>query len=235
MSSPNLLSLPREIRGMVYSHLSKSITFDWGWRVLPFPIGGSEAVRLSVPEAPLMNVLLSCQQVYHEYSQERQFRKPVLVVHLFGSRHTLPEGRATNDERVEQILQKTHKLHFVVQKTPHLTPQSRPDVAWRRSKVILKKIEGLAPRLELMGMVIRVQDYYVARDMRTGAIISKGIEPSAFVACLRAEVEQDYGNRASATSAYAACSGTLDEKDIMVGEWCLRRAHGGQQGAMAVK
>lgn len=235
MSNPNLLSLPREIRSIIYSQLSKSILFDWGWRALPFPIGGSEAVRLSVPEAPLMNVLLSCRQIYYEYSQERQFRKSVLVVHVFGSPHTLPEGRSTNDERLKQILQKVHKLHFVVQQTPHLTPQSRPELAWRRSKVLITKIDGLAPQLELMGMVVRPQNHYVARDMRTGAVISKGTEPAAFVACLRAEVEQDYDNGATTTSAYSACNGTLEQNDIMVGEWCLRHTKGGQQGAIALK
>lgn len=235
MSTPNLLSLPREIRSIIYSHLSESIIFDWGWRGFPFPIGGHEAVRVSVPEAPSMNVLLSCRQIYHEYSQERQFRKSVLAVYLFRTPHALPEGKATNDERVRNILRKVHKLHFVVQHTPHSTPQSRPDLTWMRSKVLIKKIEGLAPRLELMGMVVRDQPYYVARDMRTGAVISKGPEASTFVAGLRAEVQQDYGNGAPTTSAYAAWNRKLDEKDMVVGEWCLRRVNDGLEGVVTVK
>lgn len=238
MSNPSLLSLPREIRSMIYAHLSDSVTFHWGWRIIPFPIGGHEAVLVRVPEAPLTNVLLACRQIYHEYSQERQFRKLVLAIHLFASAHTLPEGKATNDERVKKILQKVYKIHFVVQRTP----ASRPELPWKRAKGFIKKIEALAPRLELMGMVVRLQKNYPARDMRTAAVISMGaavmsmgLEPSAFVAGLRAQVQQDYDNGASTTSAYTACHKTLDDDDMMVGEWRLRGPKDGLKDAIAVK
>ncbi|KAH7408736.1 hypothetical protein DE146DRAFT_584752, partial [Phaeosphaeria sp. MPI-PUGE-AT-0046c] len=160
MSSPNILSLPREIRSMIYAHISDDIAFDWGWRMLPFPIGGYEIARVRVPEVPLTNVLLSCRQIYHEYSQEKQFRKSVIAICLFGNAvQVLPEGRATNHERVLQVLQKVHKIHFVVLRTP----QADPGTSWKRIKGYNKMIETLAPRLEMMGIVVRVQKSYVAR------------------------------------------------------------------------
>jgi hypothetical protein len=94
-------------------------------------------------------------------------------------------------------------------------------MSWRRIQIYTKMCEGYAPLLEMMGIVVRNQNSYVARDMRTGAVVPPGLEPSVFVAKLRVHAQHDYGTGASTTSAYIACNRTLDANDVMVGEWCL--------------
>ncbi|KAH7063869.1 hypothetical protein BKA63DRAFT_378849, partial [Paraphoma chrysanthemicola] len=105
MSPPNLFTLPRECRDLIYSYLTHDIVLDWGYRMYPFPLGGHSAVQIRVPNAPIVNVLLSCTQIYDEYRQARHFKNPCMSINL--SEHCLwrlMEGEPTNQARVFEIL-----------------------------------------------------------------------------------------------------------------------------------
>lgn len=238
MSGPNLLTLPREIRSIIYSNLSNSIALDWGWRKLPFPLDSYELVRVSRPEAPIPSVLLSCRQIYHEYSQERQFRKPVFLACLHERPRPSPMGTPTNQERTQQMLSRADKVEFMVQRIPQT--DLSPEIVWQRVKSLTKAIQALAPGLERIGITVRSSSsglpaHYISRTMGSSNSASTGLELPAFVARLRAHVQQEYDDRRPHRSASTAYCKPPGVKDTAVGEWSLGRAKDGVTDAISVE
>jgi hypothetical protein len=142
MTSPTILSLPREIRNIIYDYLSHELVIDWGYRPSPFPLGGHALARLRVREAPLPNVLLSCAQIYHEYSQDVRFTDPLLEINVaedVSSR--LREGQSTNHLHACKVLGRIVRVDFFLYVT----------MTWSKQMIALDVLEPtivqLAPRL----------------------------------------------------------------------------------------
>ncbi|KAF2028161.1 hypothetical protein EK21DRAFT_114081 [Setomelanomma holmii] len=115
MSPPTFLSLPREIRNLVYDYLTHEVVVDWGYRIFPFPLGGHSAVRIRVPEAPLISALLSCTQIHDEYSQARHVQLPSVAIDLSEECiWRLMEGQPTNQGRAFKILERVGRVEFSV-------------------------------------------------------------------------------------------------------------------------
>jgi hypothetical protein len=142
MTSPTLLSLPREIRNIIYEHVSHELVIDWGYRPAPFPLGGHALARLRVREAPLLSVLLSCAQIYNEYSQDKRFTDPCLEINIANDvLLRLREGQSTNHLRACKVLERIVRVDFFL----HLT------TTWSKQVIALDVLEPsvvlLAPRL----------------------------------------------------------------------------------------
>lgn len=143
MTDVTLLSLPREIRNIIYSYLTHEVVVDWGYRHLSFPLGGHEVARVRIAEAPLPNVLLSCAQIYHEYSQDRRFVEPTVTVEIsLDAMYTAREGQSTNEAQAERIFKASRRLGTVVHAKVR-RPYERKLVA----KLLGRPIARLAPHL----------------------------------------------------------------------------------------
>jgi hypothetical protein len=150
MSSSSLLSLPREIRNIIYSHLSHDITLDWGYRMFPFPLGGHCAVSIQVPDAPLPAVLLSCAQIYHEYSQDGRFRKPTITIGV-DSTFRLLECEPTNQARVFEILGAIRQVDFFIKSVDGESARAH----WASIDELSQAIAVLAPKLKTIRVIAK--------------------------------------------------------------------------------
>jgi hypothetical protein len=171
MSSATLLSLPREIRNMIYGYLSRELVIDWGYQPSPFPLGGHAAARLHVREAPLCNVLLSCAQIYHEYRQDKRFTNPSLEVNVEEDvlMH-LREGTSTNHLRACKVLEQIVQVDLILYSTA--TWYSEFDDITDALDVLEPRIALLAPRLQTMRLVflsVAEEDAvrYYTRDLKS--------------------------------------------------------------------
>jgi hypothetical protein len=152
MTTHTLLSLPREVRNMIYSYLSQDLVVNWGYRPSPFPLGGHALARLHVREAPLPSVLLSCAQIYHEYRQDKRFSNLSVKVNVEDDVFLhLQEGQSTNHLRACEIL----RLIVQVDLTLYLesTWSSHMNDVVHALGVLELSIALLAPRLQTMRLV----------------------------------------------------------------------------------
>lgn len=150
MSSPTFLNLPREVRNIVYSYLTHDIAIDWGYKMFPFPIGGHAAVKLHVKDAPFLDVLLVCSQVYHEYRQEKRHGRPDLAIEVSpGRTGRILEGQPTNQGRVFKILAHAHHLAFLYWGMG----EERVKEAWDDIEQLSRAVAMLAPNLRTVRVV----------------------------------------------------------------------------------
>jgi hypothetical protein len=148
MSSTTILSLPREIRDIIYSHLHQDLSLDWGFRMYPFPLGGHCAVRMQMRYAPIPAVLRTCAQIYHEYSQDRQVRKPTITISGDSTFHML-ESEPTNQARVFKVLGGIRLLNFLIDTKDGESAKER----WASINELSEAIAVLAPKLETIGVI----------------------------------------------------------------------------------
>lgn len=143
---PHLLTLPREIRNIIYTHLFHSISFDWGYQARKFPIGGHRKVQICVPNAPFVNFMLSCQQIYQEYCQDRRFRNFAVTIDTANTISSLLlENEETNQNRTEQIFKRAQRVEILVDETVVAR-------GWGLVQLIGKLVAGIASRLEMMSV-----------------------------------------------------------------------------------
>ncbi|KAH7076244.1 hypothetical protein FB567DRAFT_418793, partial [Paraphoma chrysanthemicola] len=151
MSPPNLFTLPRECRDLIYTYLTHDIVLDWGYRMYPFPLGGHSAVQIHVPNAPMLNVLLSCTQIYDEYRQARYFTNPCMAINL--SEHCLwrlMEGEPTNQARVFKILGRIARVEFAAGSAATLSSALEDgglQDLWMLAETLMQSISVFAPKL----------------------------------------------------------------------------------------
>jgi hypothetical protein len=150
MSAATFLSLPREIRNIIYGYLSHDIAVDWGYKMFPFPLGGHAAVQISLINAPLPEVLRLCSQVYHEYCEEGRYGKPHLAVDVSADRTwRLLEGQPTNQARVFKILEQIDHVDFFYNGASH----EGVEMAWDSIDNLGAAIGVLAPNLRTIRVV----------------------------------------------------------------------------------
>lgn len=78
------LTLPREIRDIIYTHLTTSVSLPWLWRIsimTGYP-GFPDVVQAQIMGAPMVNVLLIHPQIYDEYSRMVAYRRAALRFNL---------------------------------------------------------------------------------------------------------------------------------------------------------
>jgi len=143
-SRPHLLTLPREVRNIIYSHMYQPINFDWSYKILPFPQDGSYTVPCQVRRAPLLSVLLSCTQIHDEYSQSALVQSMTIALDV---------GRGLIKHRNESDPNgKTHAKD-IVRRTRHVelhmdTTDINCDVdSWSTIGGFVRIIHQLAPKL----------------------------------------------------------------------------------------
>jgi hypothetical protein len=110
---PHLLTLPREIRNIIYSHLYQPFNFDWSYKILPFPQDGYYTVPFQIRNASLLNVLLSCTQIYDEYKENPAIRKPTIALDL-GQRlvKRRNDTNSNSETRAKDVLGRTYHVEF---------------------------------------------------------------------------------------------------------------------------
>jgi hypothetical protein len=148
MPSPTLLSLPREIRNIVYSHLHQDLSLDWGFRMYPFPLGGHCAVRIEMRNAPIPEVFRTCAQIYHEYNQGRYLRKPGITISGDSTFHML-ESEPTNQARVFKVLGGIQQLNFVLDTKDGESAKER----WASVDELSEAIAVLSPKLDTICVI----------------------------------------------------------------------------------
>jgi hypothetical protein len=222
MTSPTLLSLPREIRDIIYIHLSQEIVVDWGFRIRPFPLGGHDVLRLRVSEAPLTSVLLSCTQIYHEYSHNRQFRKPSITINVSEHKiaHMLQEA-PTNQARALRILDKTSQIIFLV----NGEIESNVPRQCRNIEDLSRSIGLLAPRLETIRVCCKTQHYgALAQPISVDMIDNTAVvlHPDAVAALSQRVHDQRRQRPFDYTNEYL--QNCMPIRNALVGEWHVQRS-----------
>jgi hypothetical protein len=165
MSTPNLLNLPREIRGLIYGYLTHDIVLDWGYRIFPFPLGGHSAIQIRVPDAPILSVLLSCTQIYDEYSQARYFKLPSISINL--GEHCmwrLMEGEPTNQARVFKVLERIGHVKFSVDSVAcfgDAVDAENLQELFVSAEALTQAINVFAPKLRTIKMGVQLYMPYV--------------------------------------------------------------------------
>jgi hypothetical protein len=153
MTTQTLLSLPREIRNIIYSYLFQELVVDWGYRPSPFPLGGHALARLHVREAPLSSVLLSCAQIYHEYRQDKRCSNLSVQVNVEDDLFLhLQEGQPTNHLRARKVLELIVRVDLVLCSVP--TWGAHMEDVGDALDVLEPSIALLAPRLQIMRLVV---------------------------------------------------------------------------------
>jgi hypothetical protein len=150
MSSSNILALPREIRDIIYTNLTHDININWGYRTSSFPIGGHIAVRIKLRNAPIPAVLLTCTQIYHEYRENKRFKRPSVAVSV-GTDCTwhLLECERTNQVQVSRVLENIQQLDILVDSAKEECGQSLGLLVDELSRAIAL----LAPKLETIRVI----------------------------------------------------------------------------------
>jgi hypothetical protein len=148
MSSVTLLSLPREIRDIIYSYLHQDLSLDWGFRMYPFPLGGHCAVQIQIQHVPIPALLRSCAQIYHECSQDTHFRKPTITISGDSTFHML-ESEPTNQARIFKILGGIRHLNFLIDTEDGETAKER----WASIDELCETIAVLSPKLETIRVI----------------------------------------------------------------------------------
>jgi hypothetical protein len=97
-SSPShLLSLPREIRNLIYRYLSHEVKTRWRWNC--WPISGNTGVAtITLENAPYTSVSSACSRLHDEYKESEHFRNAQVTIAL-----SLDEmAKYTNEDIVDQ-------------------------------------------------------------------------------------------------------------------------------------
>jgi hypothetical protein len=74
-STAHLLGLPRELRDMIYSHLSRDIVLEWEWKADTKFQGRLKRIDIRLHNATIAHVLRIHPQVYAEYKEADCFSK----------------------------------------------------------------------------------------------------------------------------------------------------------------
>jgi hypothetical protein len=110
---PHLLTIPREIRDIIYTHLSHDIAFRWGYRTFSFPLGGSYATPVHFHGVPSLSALLTCSRIFEEYSAAPCFRNLSLSLTTGkDSMRVLREDEATNRDRALDLFSHIQRVNF---------------------------------------------------------------------------------------------------------------------------
>jgi len=229
--SPHLLTLPREIRDLIFSYLVKDIDLDWGYMIFAFPIGGHNAVHVRYHDAPLLNVLLSCTQVYDEYSQGSCFKKPAASINVgkHSMQHLL-ENEPTNQARAMSVLRRTRHIDFHIDSAD----LSGSNVMWTTIDQLSRAVSVVAPNLETISVVTRPLNsqsssyqFQEVGNMLDRNGTSVGASPPLLAGELLLHGQPAFWNRDSDHRNF--CSGCrTDERpgNPMAGEWHFVRCDG---------
>jgi hypothetical protein len=226
MSFTTLLTLPREIRNIIYTHLAHDITLDWGYCMFPFPIGGHRAVRLQVYDAPLPDVLLTCAQIYHEYRQDKRFETPSITINVSEDcTWRLLEGEPTNQARAFKVLGHVHRLEFSIDSTKGENGM----LLWQSIDELSQAIGVLAPKLEIIRVVARPLTPHTSLEADM-ASEDAAISPPVLAGCLLSYGQQAYwNNSADLLQFFEAGHWVLPHHSAtLTGEWLFTRGKGSE-------
>ncbi|KAJ4363418.1 hypothetical protein N0V83_009711 [Neocucurbitaria cava] len=159
-----LLTIPREIRDLIYSHLGNSISVEWTWptehlrtknifspRLLP------QAVRLQVQNAPQLSVLLTHSRLHDEYLE---------IVSRNGLSATVDLGRGgdwwSSHKASTELLDRLRHVNISLS-VPFLSSPSLDNGPIMEDLADI--INGKAPQLASLQVVLQSQYiYYESRD-----------------------------------------------------------------------
>ena len=114
-TKPHLLTLPREIRDLVYTYLSNDVEFEWGYRTFSFPLGGSHATTARVHGVPSLSALLTCTRIFEEYSAAPSFKNVSLSMTAGEDiLRVLREDEATHQERALELFSHIQHVDFLI-------------------------------------------------------------------------------------------------------------------------
>tara|TARA_R110002003_G_scaffold149_4_gene13523 strand:+ start:1242 stop:2108 length:867 start_codon:yes stop_codon:yes gene_type:complete len=231
MYTPDLLNLPREIRGLIYGYLTHDIVLDWGYRIFPFPLGGHSAVQIRVPDAPILNVLLSCTQIYDEYSQARHFKLPSISIDLSEDcMWRLMEGEPTNQARVFKVLERIGHVEFLVDSVACFGDAADAEnlqELFVSAEALTQAISVFAPKLRTIKMGVQLYLPYVvigakvetdvraASNMKTAWLHHL---PSIFVG--RFVLDSHSENMRLSSGSRDSSRGTFTPRDSSRDIWC---------------
>ncbi|KAH7076254.1 hypothetical protein FB567DRAFT_596869 [Paraphoma chrysanthemicola] len=148
--APHLLSLPLELRQIIYAYLHKIINTTWPCRTT------ATSTSIEVHNAPLVSVLLVCSQMHDEYADADCFS--ALSATIFAN--LLDEfeenfHRLYIDDHVRTSL--THVQHLsIMSKTP--APWGLEVPIWLELKPIIDALTSKMPKMVSLKVVLRSPD-----------------------------------------------------------------------------
>ncbi|CAO2651412.1 Nn.00g039820.m01.CDS01 [Neocucurbitaria sp. VM-36] len=96
--APHLLTIPREIRDIIYSHLARPLSMHWTYSDSRIYMWMPRTVRFRVEHAPRLSVLLTHTRLYEEYLDFAFHKNLSATIHVgdplswFKSRHPVRLG-----------------------------------------------------------------------------------------------------------------------------------------------
>jgi hypothetical protein len=143
-AKPHLLTLPREIRDLIYTYLSHDVVFEWGYRTFSFPIGGSHATTVQVHGIPSLSALLTCTRMSEEYSAAPSFMNVSLSLTAgTDSQRCLREDAATNQDRALDLFSHIQHVNFRID----ILDQPISQRVWLWIHVLTAMVSEIAPEL----------------------------------------------------------------------------------------
>ncbi|KAF2821436.1 hypothetical protein CC86DRAFT_104314 [Ophiobolus disseminans] len=152
MVAPTLMSLPRELRDMVCSHLYCNIWYQWPW-----PYFSRHPCKLEVREfvlhnAPIVSVLLVNSQMHNEYQDSiDSHRVSATIITGYSARARAVENRIYNKNSAQDAFLLIHDLSLFA--SPSIKTQF-----WRAMTVLAENLVSDAPKLETLQMVRKLAD-----------------------------------------------------------------------------
>jgi hypothetical protein len=154
MYPPTLLSLPREIRDIIYTHLSHTIRYAWP-RNPDYSSRDLDIMELILDNAPITNVLLVSAQIHNEYQDALDARRLAgTVVTRPIPKHLAFLPRIWPNERVESALARLRDVSF-------LAADVESDIVpvltfWEAVAGFAEVLVAKVPRLETLQVAKRI-------------------------------------------------------------------------------
>jgi hypothetical protein len=122
---PHLLTIPREIRNIIYGYLTHDVVHEFLWQECPKSSVRASAIHFE--QAPILSVLLTHSQISEEYCESKCFWNLRASVNYTLSHYVSWEGGGNtlarpDQETVKQALSHLHEFAIFVEALPIESP-----------------------------------------------------------------------------------------------------------------
>jgi hypothetical protein len=153
--APHLLTLPLELRHMIYAYLHEEINIDtWPWATTAPADIVCDWAHVQLHNAPVCNISLVCSQLHDEYTQADCFGELTATIYVDLEDTALLGGPDKSiDDRVKSIL--PHVRHISIMADLDATINFTVQV-WKEVQRFVAAIEANTPKLVSLQLILRL-------------------------------------------------------------------------------
>jgi hypothetical protein len=154
--APHLLSLPLELRHIIYAYLHKEINIEtWAWATTNPAAFAFYWADVQLHNAPVCNMLLVCSQLHDEYSQADCFKALSATIYL---------DLTNNDSFDYPDMRIDHRVKTVLPHVRHISIMAEFDAAtidfaepfWQEVKRFVAVLEANTQNMESLILIPRL-------------------------------------------------------------------------------